>query len=120
MATQVDLKGKKIQAEYQIAASTSASTAQLLAFPVTNQDVQDGQREAILAASGAAITFLFGNNSSIAASTTASSNLMPAGNFTLLSGAIYSVRLLGTDNYVSVKTATGTGTAIIQLTTPIV
>lgn len=119
MAYPVDAQSKRIFREYNISATTSASAAQLLDFPVTNTAMPGDQRELIIASNGATITFNFGN-SAVSASTTATSNVLPDGNFTLLSGAIYSIRLLPTQNYVSVKTATGTGTAIIQLTTPLV
>ena len=119
MAYPVDITGKRIAREYNIAATTSASAAQLLNFPVTNTGMPGDQREIIIAANGATITFNFGD-SSVATSTTATSNVFPDGNFTLLSGATYSLRLLPTQNYVSVKTASGSGTAIIQLTTPLV
>ena len=117
MALPVSIKNKKIYKQYQISATTSATTARLLVFPQTqNSNYLPGQaQELILAAEGAAITFLFGNNSSISANTTATADSLPQGNFTLLSGAIYSVDVLATDIYVSVKTATGSGTAYIQI-----
>ena len=117
MALPVSIKNKKIYKQYQIAATTSATSARLLVFPQTqNSNYLPGQaQELVLAAEGAAITFLFGDSSSISASTTATADALPQGNFTLLSGAIYSVDVLATDIYVSVKTATGSGTAYIQI-----
>lgn len=116
MSAPVSIKNKIIKQEYQIAATTSATSAQQLTFPTSNNDAPGMLREVIIAAKGADITFAFGN-SSVSASTTATNNALPPENFTLLTGAIYSVQLSATQNYVSVKTATGSGTAIIQLTT---
>lgn len=116
MGQMIETRNKRIAKEYQIPASTSASAAQLLVFPPSLNDNVGTTRQVILAAKGADITFKFGT-SGVTASATASSNVLPDGNFTLLSGAIYALELNADQTYVSVITATGTGTAIIQLTT---
>ena len=117
-----------IYAEYQLAATTSSEGT---IVPIDFNTDYPTQR-VILEANGADITFCFGN-ASVNASTTVdgTSKLLPAGNFTIQDGAIFGTNL---DNnqfiygatiaapranprriYASVKTATGSGTAIIKL-----
>lgn len=115
MAFPISTLNKRIIAEYQISVTTSPSAAQsLLLLDYTNTEYPGKAGQVILAAKGADITFLFGNSSSISASRTPTANLLPVGNFTVLSGAIYAVSILGTDNYVS-AVGSGAGTAIIQI-----
>src|SRR5574343_1022751 len=78
-----------IYAEYQIAATTSATTG----LPIDFNTDYPTQR-VILESNGADITFCFGN-SSVAASTTvdSTSKLLPEGNFTIQDGAIFGTNL---------------------------
>lgn len=78
----------------------------------------DSNTTLIVSAVGADITFNFGN-STVQASTTVdgTTKRLPAGNFTIASGKTYSIRVnRSNQNYVSVKTASGSGTAVINTT----
>lgn len=114
---------EQLALEYQIAATTSATSALALAYlPDSGGGVATGQQTVLVTAVSADITFNFGG-ATVAASTTVDGSLktLPVGNFTVASGKTYSIRLNApTQNYVSVKTATGSGTAIINLTRPMV
>ena len=98
--------------EYQIAATTSPTAGQLLAIanPTT------GRQRVILEAVTGRVVFKFGT-STVAADATVTSNALADGNFSVAAGAIVEVDLpTGTlHNYVSVVTATGSGTAIVKL-----
>lgn len=122
MATMVYNISEHISLEYQIAASGSATTALALDY-LSNFDTGNSipYVNLIISAVGADITFIFGN-STVSASTSVngSTKALPAGNFTIASGKTYSVRMnRATQNYVSVKTATGSGTAVIDITRPL-
>lgn len=122
MATQVDVSENRIAREQQIAATTSATAALLLQFPTDSNDIPGLMRELIISASSADITFNFGN-SAVSASTTVdgTTKALPDGNFTVLSGSIFTIRVNPRDqNYVSVKTASGSGTATIRHVSPLI
>ncbi len=123
MAFPIEQINLNLALEYQIAATTSATTGLALAFLPDLGGVATLPQQVLLSAVGADITFKFGNSTSVSASTTVDGTLktLPAGNFTIASGKTYALRLNTVNqNFVSVKTATGSGTAIINLTTPIV
>ena len=104
----------EVYLEYQINATTTASSPQQLAF-VTPKDAVLGVATIIVEARGATINFNFGNNS-VVASNTVTSNALPAGNYSVTAGAIQSYDVnIATQNYVSVIAASGTGTAVIKL-----
>lgn len=105
----------EIYQEYQIAATTAASTAQLLAL-IKSASGLFSVNTVVLEARGAAITFLFGATSATTASATVTSNALPTGNFSLATGAVLEIDINAlTQSYVSVITATGSGTAVIKL-----
>lgn len=98
-----------VNREYRIAASTSASAAQQLSFSGI-----DTERRVLVGAVGAEIYFNFGA-SGVSASSTVTSNLLPDDNFSVPDGAIIEVQLKADQTHVSVKTATGSGTAVIKV-----
>lgn len=122
MATQVYVMQDRLFREYQLAATTTATTALAIAFPTDNNDTTSQPRMAILRASGADVIFNFGNSAVVASKTVdGTTKRLPDGNFSVVAGAIYIVRLNQNDqNYVSVITPTGSGTAYITLTTPLI
>jgi len=123
MALPIEQISVNLAQEYQIPATTSATTGLALAFIPNSGGIATLPQTALVSAVGADITFKFGNSTSVTASTTVDGTLktLPAGNFTVASGKTYSIRLNPRNqNFVSVKTATGSGTAVINLTTPIV
>ena len=98
--------------EYQISASTSASTALLLGYDAT----VSGPKRIQIEASGGRIVFKFGS-STVSADATVTSSALGASNFSISAGAIVDITLPSdTENkYVSVDMASGTGTAIVRL-----
>lgn len=107
--------------EYQVALTTSASTA----IPIILETDWPVSR-IVTQPSGGAITFLFGNASTILANKTpdATTKALPDGNFTLPDGAIFGQNItqptqqganVPTRVYFSGIAATGTPTAIIKL-----
>lgn len=96
--------------EYQIAASTTHSAGQLLAFANPS-----GRQRLILEAVGQRIFFKFGALSSVEADATIGSNAAADGNFSIPAGAIFEIEIPANLKYVSVEAAASTGTAIIKL-----
>lgn len=110
-----------IYAEYQIAATTSASTA----IPVVFEN-DWGIGRVIVEAEGADIVFNFGGSTVVANATPdGTTKKLPSQNFSITSGAIISANVAKPDQtgianlpntvYVSVITPTGSGTAKIKL-----
>lgn len=110
-----------IYAEYQIAATTSATSALPIVF-----DNDWGIGRVIVEAEGADIVFHFGGSTVVANSTPDSTTKKLVGkNFSITSGAIISANVDKPDQtgianlpntvYVSVITPTGSGTAKIKL-----
>lgn len=107
-------------AEYQIAATTSATTA----IPIVFEDDWSLGR-VVVEAEGADIVFNFSYVSGNTASSTAGSNkALPAGNFSVTNGAILSCNIakppqdagaVSNTVWCSVITPTGSGTAKIKL-----
>lgn len=98
--------------EYQISASTTHSTAQLLAI---KSDQDNDMVPVLLQARDTSIVFKFGD-STVQADATVTSNALADGNFSVPSGAIYKVYISPTSqNYVSVEAQTGTGTGVVTL-----
>lgn len=122
MATFVTNISEQINLEYQIGATTSATTALSLNY-LPNWDNGNSIPfvTLIISAVGADITFNFGNSSVVASTTVdGTTKALPTGNFTVASGKTYSIRVnRSTQNYVSVKTATGSGTAVIDVCYPL-
>lgn len=98
------------EGQYEIAASTTASAAQLLAIP----DTTLGKYRLQVEAEGAKIFFKFGD-STVVASPTVTSNKLAGSNFSIASGQNMDIQTTG--KYVSVITRSGTGTAIIKMIT---
>lgn len=104
----VKTSSAQIYKEYQIAASTLASTAKLLAFSSPIKQM------VILEAEGGRIIFKFGN-SSVQADATLTSNALADGNFGVADGTVQEFAIPAGDNYVSIIMAAGGGTAYIGL-----
>lgn len=100
-----------IYQQYEINATGTATVGQLLAYNIVNE-----RQKLILEAQGDKIYFKFGD-STVTASKTVTANALPAGNFSIPSGAIFEVDLpTGTNlNYVSTIGVAGTGVAIVRL-----
>lgn len=115
MTAQILSQGQIIR-EYRISASGSASTAQqmkLLSDNLTGNTLQ--MVRVILEARSTNIIFAFGN-SSVAASATVTSNVLPDGNIGVPSGALIALDINGlTQNYVSVIAESSTGTGIVRV-----
>ena len=117
---EISVKQVQIYQEYQIAlSSSSASSAQLLAFLVSLQtQVADANQVVILEARGDNIIFNFGG-SSVTASKTLTGNVLPAGNFSVPQGTIFSTVINSlTQSYVSAIAESGgsaTTFAIVRL-----
>lgn len=98
--------------EYQIPVTSSASAAQLIAFPDTS-----GLARIEVEARGDTVVFCFGN-SSVAASAAKTGNALTSPNFSVAAGAIldYDIELLS-QNYVSVISNDGLsiGTAVVRV-----
>lgn len=100
----------KVYKEYQIAASTTATAGQLLAFSDS-----PGRKRVILEALSQRIFFKFGRTSSVEADATITSNAAADENFSVPAGVIMEVEVDAYNKYVSVEAATSTGTAIVKL-----
>lgn len=100
--------------EFQIAASTTASTAKALSLLAGEAP----RARLILEARGAIINFLFGP-STVVADKTVTSETLADGNFSLPSGAIMEIDVPNNAKYthVSVITPSGSGTAVIRFAT---
>lgn len=104
------MKDERIYKEYQVSASTTHSAAQALNFEPVGSD-----QRVIVQASGADIIFKFGD-STVQADATVTSNALTDGNFTVPNGAVMSLTISSkTETHFSVETASGTGTARVQL-----
>lgn len=111
-----------IYAEYQIAATTSATSALAIVF---EDDWSIGR--VIVEAEGADIVFHFSRLNTVVASSTpdTTTKRLPGSNFSITSGAIISANVSKADQsnpaytpntvFVSVITPTGSGTAKIKL-----
>ena len=116
---EISVKQVQIYQEYQIAlSSSSASSAQLLAFLVSLQtQVADANQVVILEARGDNIINFGG--SSVTASKTLTGNVLPAGNFSVPQGTIFSTVINSlTQSYVSAIAESGgsaTTFAIVRL-----
>jgi hypothetical protein len=117
----IAIREQQVYQEYQIALTTSAaSSAVQLAFPTNAQSTRDDRQILILEARGDNIVFNFGT-SSVVASKTLTNSALPAGNFSVPQGAIFSVAVNGkTQNYVSaIAESSGSSStfAIVRLAT---
>lgn len=109
---EISLREVQIYQEYQIALTTgTTSTAQLLAFtPSSETQIPRQTQILVLEARGDNVIFNFGT-SSVIASKTLTNNALPAGNFSIAQGAIFSCVINGNYTpYVSCI-AEGTGSA---------
>ncbi len=108
----------QIYKEYQIGNIGSASSPQLLAFQVNQQNSTVNQQQVvILEARGDNVVFKFGG-SSVVADKTVTSNALADGNFSIAEGAIFGSTINGQmQNYVSCISESSGGTGIVRLGT---
>lgn len=106
----------QIYKEYQITASGTATTGQLLAFQTFSPKGNPAQKQHITCTSrGDNIVFKFGG-SSVAADKTVTTNALADGNFSVEEGMAFATDInASSQNYVSVIAEGSGGTAIIKL-----